>query len=199
MGSKLTSNCVGHFSLGTTAEWQGVETRQIARAREFSMGSRVFGPSSLTAAKPAYSAGGSARAPKPTRRNGGSFCARANYDLAIILAAISLGGCRETHAQDDPRTWTPLVEVTTVQSIESSQVAFTGIVEARVQNNLGFRVPGKVIQRLSFATSSLKNRCKLVQHVPSPGPGRLIAEPDGSGFAGSPPKAKIASARRHHS
>src|SRR5260370_1441382 len=30
----------------------------------------------------------------------------------------------------------------------------------------------------SFAASSLKSRCKPVQHVPSPGPGRLIAEPD---------------------
>src|SRR5260370_42291619 len=38
----------------------------------------------------------------------------------------------------------------------------------------------------SFAASSLKSRCKPVQHVPSPGPGRLIAEPDGSGFAGRP-------------
>jgi RND family efflux transporter MFP subunit len=118
------------------------------RSAGVQLGSRVVGPSGLTVANPAYSAGRSARAPKPTRRNGAGFRARANYGLAIILAAISLGGCRETHAQDDPRTWTPMVEVTTVQSIQSSQVAFTGIVEARVQSNLGFRVPGKVIQRL---------------------------------------------------
>ncbi len=112
------------------------------------MGGRVFGPSGLTVANPVYSAGRSARASKPTRRNGGSFRARANYGLAIILAAISLGGCRETHAQDDPRTWTPLVEVARVRPAEAPERAFTGVVVARVQSNLGFRVPGKVIRRL---------------------------------------------------
>jgi hypothetical protein len=163
------------------------------------MGSRVFGPSSLTAAKPAYSAGGSARAPKTD--------------------APQLGQCLrkgQLRFGDNPRcdqSWWLPGDSRSRRSEDLDAIGrsndgaidrviagrFYGIVEARVQNNLGFRVPGKVIQRLSFATSSLKNRCKVVQYVPSPGPGRLIAEPDGSGFAGSPPKAKIASARRHHS
>ena len=40
------------------------------------------------------------------------------------------------------------MQVATVQSAGPSERAFTGVVIARVQSNLGFRVPGKVIQRL---------------------------------------------------
>ena len=79
--------------------------------------------------------------------NRGSPVQKAYSALAIILVALTLGACRQWH-KDDPRTQPPLVEVTTVQPVGSADVAFTGIVEARVQSNLGFRVAGKVIQRL---------------------------------------------------
>jgi RND family efflux transporter MFP subunit len=41
-----------------------------------------------------------------------------------------------------------LAEIAVVQPAEVGERAFTGLVSARVQSNLGFRVPGKVIDRL---------------------------------------------------
>jgi len=43
----------------------------------------------------------------------------------------------------------------------------------------------------SFASSSSKNRCKLVQHVPANVSGHLITERTGVACSGSPPEAKI--------
>jgi len=38
--------------------------------------------------------------------------------------------------------------MTTVQPVRPAERAFTGVVTARVQSNLGFRVPAKVVERL---------------------------------------------------
>ena len=51
-------------------------------------------------------------------------------------------------AQLDPRQGCPLVQVAIVKPAGASERAFTGIISARVQSNLGFRVPGKVVERL---------------------------------------------------
>lgn len=68
--------------------------------------------------------------------------------LAInTIAALSLSGCK-THPPSDPRIEPPLVRLAAVQTASGSERAFTGIIAARVQSNLGFRVPGKVIKRL---------------------------------------------------
>ena len=70
-----------------------------------------------------------------------------NCILALTIAALSFAGCESAH-ESDPRTGIQCVQVATVQSAGPSERAFTGVVTARVQSNLGFRVPGKVIQRL---------------------------------------------------
>lgn len=62
--------------------------------------------------------------------------------LPIAMAACSDGPA------PDPRTRTPLVETALVQGASSTARSFTGTVGARVQSDLGFRVPGKVLQRL---------------------------------------------------
>jgi RND family efflux transporter MFP subunit len=49
--------------------------------------------------------------------------------------------------EEDPRTQPELVQLTTIQPAGNSLDAFTGIVTARVQSDLGFRVPGKVTKR----------------------------------------------------
>jgi RND family efflux transporter MFP subunit len=69
------------------------------------------------------------------------------FASALIIAALSFGGCKSAPASD-PRTNIQLVQVATVQSAGPAERAFTGVVTARVQSNLGFRVSGKVIQRL---------------------------------------------------
>jgi RND family efflux transporter MFP subunit len=66
----------------------------------------------------------------------------------IWATALSLGGCGHSQAATDPRTADPLVEVAAVQPAGEGQRALTGVVSARVQSNLGFRIPGKVIERL---------------------------------------------------
>jgi RND family efflux transporter MFP subunit len=48
----------------------------------------------------------------------------------------------------DPRTASPLVRVAEATRTETAERSFTGTVASRVQSNLGFRVPGKIVQRM---------------------------------------------------
>jgi RND family efflux transporter MFP subunit len=64
-----------------------------------------------------------------------------------FLAIVLLSGCAPRH-ETDPRTETQLVRVASVSTASGSDRAFTGVVTARVQSNLGFRVSGKVTERL---------------------------------------------------
>jgi RND family efflux transporter MFP subunit len=65
----------------------------------------------------------------------------------LALASLALGCSHPTTT--DPRTEPPLVRTTIVGSKASSPMrSFTGTVGARVQSDLGFRVPGKVLERL---------------------------------------------------
>jgi RND family efflux transporter MFP subunit len=68
--------------------------------------------------------------------------------LCIALSSTVLfSGCNKG-LKADPRTETQLVRLATVQSASDSDPSFTGVVTARVQSNLGFRVGGKVTERL---------------------------------------------------
>jgi RND family efflux transporter MFP subunit len=67
--------------------------------------------------------------------------------LALIPLAVGLAGCK-THEQQDPRTQPDLVRIAVVGSAQDRDHAFTGVVTARVQSDLGFRIPGKVTERL---------------------------------------------------
>lgn len=51
-------------------------------------------------------------------------------------------------AAADPRTTPLLVRVVNATSVTGVERAFTGAIAARVQSNLGFRVPGKIVERL---------------------------------------------------
>ncbi len=67
--------------------------------------------------------------------------------VGVWAMTMNLAACTRSSAQD-PRTVPQLVQVAAVQPAESGTRAFTGVVSARVQSNLGFRVSGKVIERL---------------------------------------------------
>ena len=73
---------------------------------------------------------------------------------ALVLAGfiwattMNLTACTPSHSAEDPRTVPQLTEVTLAQPAEVGERAFTGVVSARVQSNLGFRISGKVIERL---------------------------------------------------
>lgn len=78
---------------------------------------------------------------------------------AIVLAGIltaAVGAAafvtlslrtREAAAVGDPRQEAPIVRLATAARVNGSERGFTGIIGARVQSNLGFRVPGKIVER----------------------------------------------------
>jgi RND family efflux transporter MFP subunit len=49
--------------------------------------------------------------------------------------------------ETDPRLGPQLVQIAVAKPAGAAERAFTGVISARVQSNLGFRVPGKVIER----------------------------------------------------
>lgn len=69
--------------------------------------------------------------------------------ISTFLCALPLAliACGEA-PPPDPRTATPLVRVATVEEAGTAARSFSGTVAARVQSDLGFRVSGKVLERL---------------------------------------------------
>ncbi|MNF43914.1 Multidrug resistance protein MdtA precursor [compost metagenome] len=65
----------------------------------------------------------------------------------ICVLPFALVACGEK-AQTDPRSEAPLVRAATVQAAIPASRSFTGTVAVRVQSDLGFRVSGKVLERL---------------------------------------------------
>ena len=72
---------------------------------------------------------------------------RLAFFASTLVAAVSLAGCGRD-AVADPRLVPRLVRVTTVGDAIPVAHRYTGVVSARVQSDLGFRVPGKVTERL---------------------------------------------------
>ena len=66
---------------------------------------------------------------------------------AAAFAAVSLR-TQEASAVSDPRQEAPIVRLARAERVTGSERGFTGIIGARVQSNLGFRVPGKIVERL---------------------------------------------------
>src|SRR3989441_3352273 len=75
--------------------------------------------------------------------------------LVFTGLVVSLAGCSQTQALD-PRTKPQLVRIVEVGSPSGANRAFTGVVSARVQSNLGFRVPGKITERLLDTGQSVR-------------------------------------------
>jgi len=63
-----------------------------------------------------------------------------------LTVALMAGACSKSDAKD-PRLQSPRVEVFKAEATGSNRRTFTGIVEARVQSDLGFRVAGKILER----------------------------------------------------
>jgi RND family efflux transporter MFP subunit len=87
--------------------------------------------------------------------------------LAVIGLLSSLTGCTDATSSADPRTQPPLVRIETVEISTQSERSFTGIVAARVQSDLGFRVPGKVLERLVDAGQTVKHGQALMRIDPA--------------------------------
>ncbi|MCS3433551.1 efflux RND transporter periplasmic adaptor subunit [Klebsiella sp. BIGb0407] len=68
--------------------------------------------------------------------------------LIFCLLPLLLVACGDVSSIDDPRTQPPLVRAATVMSAIEASRTFTGVIVAHTQSDLGFRVPGKILERL---------------------------------------------------
>jgi RND family efflux transporter MFP subunit len=82
---------------------------------------------------------------------------------ALPFALAACGG----KPQSDPRTEAPLVRAAVVQGAPSASRSFTGTVAARVQSDLGFRVSGKVLERLVDTGQTVKRGQPLMRIDPA--------------------------------
>lgn len=69
------------------------------------------------------------------------------FMISLAVLALMGVGCAKRQ-EKDPRTLPQLVRITKPSASSKSSQLFTGVVTARVQSDLGFRVSGKITQRL---------------------------------------------------
>jgi RND family efflux transporter MFP subunit len=86
--------------------------------------------------------------------------------FAVCLLPLVLAACDSQPNARDPRTQPPLVRMATVTRAQDQYRAFTGVVVARVQSDLGFRVGGKVLERLVEVGQGVKRGQPLMRLDP---------------------------------
>ncbi len=84
---------------------------------------------------------------------------------ALLVAALAIAGCQKP--ADDPRTLPPLVSVIAVQGDAGAGATFTGVVRARIESALGFRVGGKIAERLVDPGQTVRRGQALMRLDPS--------------------------------
>jgi RND family efflux transporter MFP subunit len=80
---------------------------------------------------------------------------------SACAAALLLTGCKPQAS--DPRQLAPLVQIAEVDPLAARGRDFTGVVTARVQSNLGFRVSGKLVERLVDVGDTVKRGQPLMR------------------------------------
>ncbi len=86
--------------------------------------------------------------------------------FAFCTLPLVMVGCGESAAQKDPRDQPPVVRTATVEPAPAMARAFTGVVVARTQSDLGFRVSGKVQERLVDTGETVKRGQPLLRLDP---------------------------------
>ncbi|WP_038907120.1 efflux RND transporter periplasmic adaptor subunit [Dickeya oryzae] len=84
---------------------------------------------------------------------------------AICALPFALAACGEK-TPSDPRTQAPLVRSTVVRAAGVESRAFTGTIAARIESDLGFRVSGKVLERLVDTGQAVKRGQPLMRLDP---------------------------------
>ena len=69
----------------------------------------------------------------------------------------------EASAVGDPRQEPPMVRLVTATRVSGSERGFTGTIGARVESNLGFRVAGKIVERLVNVGEQVKSGQPLMR------------------------------------
>lgn len=106
------------------------------------------------------------------------------------ILATTLVGCGQASA--DPRTKPPLVRIAKADTSGAAVREFTGIVGARVQSDLAFRVSGKVVARLVDAGQIVRRGQPLMRIDATDY--SLAAQADGSAVAAARARAVQANA-----
>src|SRR6266481_4662217 len=75
--------------------------------------------------------------------------------VSAVSFLLALAGCT-AHEEQDPRIQPELVRIVTVARTSGGDSLFTGVVTARIQSDLGFRVAGKVTERLVNVGQTVK-------------------------------------------
>ncbi|CAD5201522.1 efflux RND transporter periplasmic adaptor subunit [Pseudomonas sp. FEN] len=86
--------------------------------------------------------------------------------IAACLLPLVLTACGDSSTVEDPRTHAPLVRFSAVQGSSDVSRSFTGVVAARVQSDLGFRVSGKILERLVDTGQTVKRGQPLMRLDP---------------------------------
>lgn len=74
--------------------------------------------------------------------------ATAVFIAGAATATVVFWPTENVSAAADPRTAAPFVSIVKVRTPDNVSRSFTGTIAARVQSDLGFRVPGKIVERL---------------------------------------------------
>jgi RND family efflux transporter MFP subunit len=90
-----------------------------------------------------------------------SISSGARSAWVLGVAAGLLAGCGQ--GEIDPRTRPPLVRAAEAGAAQASAREFTGVVGARVQSDLAFRVGGKVVARLVDAGQTVRSGQALMR------------------------------------
>jgi RND family efflux transporter MFP subunit len=83
------------------------------------------------------------------------------WTIGAPLCALLLSGCGA--ADIDPRTEPPLVETALARPANSAAGSLTGVVAARIESDLGFRVDGKIASRLVDAGQTVHRGAPLMR------------------------------------
>ncbi|MCO8169244.1 efflux RND transporter periplasmic adaptor subunit [Pseudomonas sp. 21LCFQ02] len=86
--------------------------------------------------------------------------------LVGCVLPVLLTACGDPAVSDDPRTQPPLVRAATVTRAVETNHSFSGVVVARTQSDLGFRVSGKVLERLVDTGQTVKRGQPLLRLDP---------------------------------
>ncbi len=87
------------------------------------------------------------------------------FAIVVILLPLALIACAEK-TPSDPRTEIPVVRTGYASSSTDQSRAFTGVVAARIQSDMGFRVAGKILERLVDAGQVVKRGQPLMRLDP---------------------------------
>lgn len=85
---------------------------------------------------------------------------------AGICTVFGLSACKPKD-DSDPRTAERIVETVRIEAAVPGAHSYTGVVAARVQSDLGFRIPGKIVERLVDTGQSVSKGQVLMRLDPT--------------------------------